>query len=189
MQKSHSNLTPKIVGTVIISSTMLIGIYTLVIKPNQNDDSTSAVSTTETTTASAVQPTTTTTGTSTTTQQTTSNASSSSTAQSTTSTTATSSYKDGTYKASVSYSVPHGETNTIDVEITIKNGVVSSVNTDNDYADHESGSYISSFEGSISSKVVGKALSELSLSRVGGASLTTSAFKKAITTISTQAKA
>ena len=59
-----------------------------------------------------------------------------------------------------------------------------------DYQDHESQMYVSSFDDYISGKVVGKNISTLtSLSRVGGASLTTEGFDQAIQTIAAQAKA
>ncbi len=98
-------------------------------------------------------------------------------------------YKDGTYIASANYSVPHGN-NSIGVSITLSNGVVSAVKTTHDYADRESGMYVDSFDSSINSVVTGKSLEILtSLSRVGGASLTTFGFEDAVASIANQAKA
>jgi hypothetical protein len=48
--------------------------------------------------------------------------------------------------------------------------------------------YIDSFDSSIKSVVIGKSL-DMSLSRVGGASLTTHGFEDALATIANQAKA
>lgn len=101
----------------------------------------------------------------------------------------TSSYKDGTYSATANYSVPHGGQNSIKVTITIKDGSVASVKTAHDYADRESGMYIDSFDSSIESVVVGKALSSTYTGRVGGASLTSSAFDQALQTIRQDANA
>lgn len=115
-----------------------------------------------------------------------------STTQSTTASSNSNGYKDGSYSATASYSVPHGYSNDITVKLTLANGVVSAVTTDNSYSssDRESGMYIDAFENAIESAVVGKSLDSLtSLGRVGGASLTTYAFDDAITTIANQAKA
>lgn len=112
------------------------------------------------------------------------------TTSSTTASTSTSSgYKDGTYTAAASYSVPRSS-NTIDVSLTVKDGVVTAVKTSHNYSDRESGMYIDSFDSSIQSSVVGKSIGSLtSLSRVGGASLTTYGFEDALATIANQAKA
>ena len=114
-------------------------------------------------------------------------AASTNTATTNTSNTTTSGYKDGTYSASAGYQVPHGS-NTIDLTITMKNGVISALKTSHDYGDRESGMYIDSFDSSIKSVVIGKSL-DMSLSRVGGASLTTHGFEDALATIANQAKA
>ena len=121
--------------------------------------------------------------------------STSSTAATTTDTTSTStttstssSYKDGSYTAKTTYYVPHG-TNTISATITVASGKVTAVKVNNDYTDNESGMYIDSFENSIQSAVVGKSIDGLSLSRVGGASLTTEAFDQVLATIQNEAKA
>ncbi len=107
----------------------------------------------------------------------------------TTTTTSSSAYKDGQYSASMSYRVPHGETNNITVHVTVKDGSVVSVSTDNTYQDGESGMYIDSFKSGISGAVVGKSLSGLSVSYVGGASLTSFAFNDALDTIRSDAGA
>jgi hypothetical protein len=70
----------------------------------------------------------------------------------------------------------------------MKNGVISALKTSHSYGDRESGMYIDSFDSSIKSVVIGKSL-DMSLSRVGGASLTTHGFEDALATIANQAKA
>lgn len=71
----------------------------------------------------------------------------------------------------------------------INSDKISSVTTSDNYTDRESGMYVSSFEGSVSSDATGQSIGSYSPSRIGGASLTTSAFNEAITNIATQAKA
>lgn len=100
----------------------------------------------------------------------------------------TATYKDGTYSASSSYMVPHAQNN-ITVKITIANGAVSSVSASHNARDDESQMYVSRFNQSIDSAVVGKPFKNISLSRVGGASLTTDGFTQALAAIANQAKA
>ena len=103
--------------------------------------------------------------------------------------TTTSSYKDGTYTATASYSVPHGEQNSIAAEVTVADGKIVSVKTTDNYSDHESAMYISGFESSVNSSASGQSLATYSPSRIGGASLTTAAFDDALDTIRSQAMA
>ena len=98
-------------------------------------------------------------------------------------------YKDGTYSETTNYSVPHGDTNSVTVKLTVANGTVTAVSVSHDYADHESAEYIDMFDQDIQSAVVGKSLNGLSISRVGGASLTSSAFDDALDTIRNDAQA
>lgn len=100
-----------------------------------------------------------------------------------------SSYKDGTYTATSNYSVPKGGQNSIRSTIVVSGGKITSVTTSNDYSDRESGNYIDWFNQEISSTVTGQSLGDVSVSRVGGASLTTSAFNDTLDTIRTQATA
>ncbi len=102
---------------------------------------------------------------------------------------ANSSYKDGTYTVTQSYSVPHGAQNSITAVVTVANGKITSVKTTDNYSDHESGMYISDFESSVSSTVTGTSLADASYSRIGGASLTTAAFDSALDSIRSQATA
>lgn len=97
-----------------------------------------------------------------------------------TSTSTSAIYNDGTYTASADYSVPHGYQNSIDISVTIANDIITAVSTDNDYSDNESGMYIDAFESDLEGEVVGQLLSEVSFSRIGGASLTTDGFNEAL---------
>ena len=90
---------------------------------------------------------------------------------------------DGAYNLSQTYSVPEGNTEKITADLVIKNGAVESINTTNTKSNRQSKQYQSNFEKSISKAVVGKKISELNLSSVGGASLTTDAFIKALNSL------
>ncbi len=105
------------------------------------------------------------------------------------STTTSGSYKDGTYTASQSYFVPHGDTNSIKVTVTISSGKITSVTTSDDYVDPESAMYIQSFESNVSGVMTGQSMGSMMPSRIGGASLTSSAFYDALDAIATQAQA
>lgn len=136
------------------------------------------------------QDTTSTTDTTTTTQSSTSTSTdTSNSGSSSTPTTTTSSYKDGTYTTTRSYSVPHGDTNSIKVTVTIASGKITAVTTDNSYTDRESGMYIQDFETNVSGMMTGTSMGSMMSSRIGGASLTSSAFYDALDVIATQAKA
>jgi uncharacterized protein with FMN-binding domain len=182
MQESSSNTnTPKVVGAVAISAVLLIGAYIFLTKDMQTNKvsakkTTSNVSSVSTTSAS----------TSTQTPSTSSSGATSNTQTAPTSS-ATTSYKDGTYKTTTEYYVPHGS-NSLTVNVSIKDGLITKVSTSHDYSDRESGMYVDSFDSSISSEAVGQKIDGLSLSRVGGASLTTEAFDEAISQISNKAK-
>lgn len=83
--------------------------------------------------------------------------------------------------ATVSFQVPENNTNTLTVNITQDNGVITDVSYSESTRDRESSEYYSSFVKSFkTSSVVGKKISDVSLSRVGGASLTTAAFMNAL---------
>jgi|JI10StandDraft_1071094.scaffolds.fasta_scaffold366592_2 uncharacterized protein with FMN-binding domain len=180
--KTTNSSTPIIVGALSIAS--IVGAAGFVLTHTK-----------PTATPSAANPATSQTAIKETTSQSTDTAAATADTTTNTSTTTNSSasssgYKDGTYSASASYTVPHGYSNDLLVKLTVANGVVSSVSTDNTYSDRESQMYVDSFEREIKSAVVGKSLSSLtSLSRVGGASLTTYAFDDALATIANQAKA
>jgi uncharacterized protein with FMN-binding domain len=175
MEQSNNSLTPKIVGAVAISAVLLIGIYVLVIDKKPNTNSTAATtsqtaSTTSDTSSSAAAPQTT------------------SSTPSTSATVSNATYKDGTYNASATYSVPREYTNSIKVTLTVKDGKITNVTTNSQTDDRESEAYISDFESSVSSAVVGKSLANLSANRIGGASLTTEGFNEALQQIQSNAK-
>ncbi len=101
----------------------------------------------------------------------------------------TSAYKDGTYNAQASYRVPHGGNNTVSAQVTVAGGKISDVTVNDSFTDGESESYVSGFESEIKSTIKGQSLSDISVSRVGGASLTSEAFNAVLDTIRNDAKA
>jgi len=163
-------------GSVVTALALATGIYLF----GSNDSTTAQSSTPATTTssgatASAPDEEATSTGTTATTN--------------TTSSTTSSTYKDGTYSATVSYYVPHGATNNLTAKVTVSSNKITAVTVNDNYSDNESAMYIDSFESAIKSAVIGQDVGSLSLSRVGGATLTTQAFDDALTTIRNDAKA
>lgn len=98
------------------------------------------------------------------------------------------SYKDGTYTANSSYRVPHSS-ESIGVTLTVKDGVVTGTSLNQSEDNPESAQYQEMFAETYKSYVVGKKLSDISLNRVSGASLTTGAFDTALQQIRSQAQA
>lgn len=86
-----------------------------------------------------------------------------------------------TRQATVGYSVPNGDTENLAVTVTLTNGTISDISFSMTPTNKESSEYYNKFKNSFpKSQIIGKTLSGVSLSRVGGASLTTNAFNKAI---------
>jgi hypothetical protein len=96
-------------------------------------------------------------------------------------------YRNGTYSSQISFRTPEG-TYSMDVTMTMNNDVITSTDIVFDSKAARDG-YTKRFNTSYQTYVIGKDLDTLNLSRVAGASLTTDAFKKAITEIKTQASA
>lgn len=102
--------------------------------------------------------------------------------------TSSSGYKDGTFIASSSYYVPHGNEN-IQVSLTINSGVITNVSIQNSEGDHTSARYQEDFNAVYKNYVVGKKISGLQLSVVSGASDTTQGFNDALSQITSKAQA
>lgn len=101
---------------------------------------------------------------------------------------ATNVYKNGTYTVKTDYSVPKEGINNLEVKVTIESDNVTVVSTNNSYEDRDSVPYINGFKSGVSGAVVGKKLSNLVASRIGGASLTSGAFNEVIAKIKSDAK-
>jgi len=97
-------------------------------------------------------------------------------------------YKDGTYSARGSYSSPGG-LQSIELTVTIENGVIMSTTLDPKATDGDAEEYQADFASAYKGFVVGKNVDEVSLSRVAGSSLTSNGFNKALDQIKTDAKA
>lgn len=96
-------------------------------------------------------------------------------------------YKDGTYTANGSYRTPGG-TESIDVTVSIKNQIITSVDVSDKATDEISQKYNQKFIKGISGVVVGKSITTNFAPRVvNGASITINGFDKALSAIRTQA--
>ena len=111
----------------------------------------------------------------------------SSSQSSTTTTDDSTTYKDGTYTEQGQYSSPGGQ-EIISVKLTLKSNVVTAVTVSTVKADPTATSYEQLFEAGISKVVVGKKINSLTVSRVGGSSLTSQGFNSAVTAIKADAK-
>lgn len=106
----------------------------------------------------------------------------------TTTATNSASYKDGTYTVDDSYQSPGGN-EAIKTSITVEGGVIKEAKVTQHANNSESADHQSDFAKGFKSKVIGKAIGGLNISRVSGASLTTKAFNDAIEQIRTKAQA
>lgn len=77
------------------------------------------------------------------------------------------------------YLTPNREEHEVNVTFTVADGVVSGAEVIYDRSDGYSNSHQQRFDAAIESEVVGQALVEISVARVGGASLTSEAFNEA----------
>ena len=97
-------------------------------------------------------------------------------------------YKDGSYSATGKYDSPGGE-ESIDVNVTLSGGTITTVSVTPHANVDEASDYQSQFVSGYKSQVVGKKISDVSLSRVAGSSLTSIGFNDAIDQIKSDAKA
>lgn len=103
------------------------------------------------------------------------------------SSTTASSFKDGTYSASVNY-IAHRHNESIQVTLKIKDNIISSSELEQSMSDRESQQYQTEFEQLYKSRVVGKKLDQVSISRIAGASDTSEAFMTAVRQIQNKAQ-
>ena len=95
-------------------------------------------------------------------------------------------YKSGSYSSSVTYRVPSGRSYTMDVSLTVTGDTVTTSNVSFDTFGTNDGN-TQNFVSEYRSHVIGQKLSQISLARVGGASITSQAFNQAIGAIKTKA--
>jgi hypothetical protein len=99
-------------------------------------------------------------------------------------------YKDGTYTVSANYIAPSRSSHDVEVTLTLLDDVVTDAtvsfggDTDVDASNFNQNKFVAAYK----TLVIGKELDNISLSRVGGASLTTNAFNDALAKIKTEAQ-
>lgn len=97
-------------------------------------------------------------------------------------------YKDGSYSASGEYVSPAGK-ETVNVQLTLKNGVITQVQFDADSQNPASVQLQNQFKSGYSTLVLGKPIDEVSLTVVNGSSLTPKGFMDALDKIKKDAAA
>jgi hypothetical protein len=100
----------------------------------------------------------------------------------------TSSYKNGTYVATGSYSTPGGR-ESIELTVQISNDIVTATSLKQNAMTGEAKEYQQRFASGYKDLIVGKDINEVSLSRVAGSSLTSNGFNTALEQIKTDATA
>lgn len=100
----------------------------------------------------------------------------------------TATYKDGTYEAKGAYSY-HSGTESIDVTVTLANGVVEDVEVVAQAKAPISKEKQADFIANYKEQVVGKNIDEINLGKISGSSLTPIGFNAAIEDIKAQAQA
>lgn len=91
-----------------------------------------------------------------------------------------------TYTGSGTYLTPARTSHKIDVTLTIAAGIVTDADVVYDGGAGYSNPNQERFDNAYRAEVIGKPLSEISLSRVGGASVTSAAFNEAVASIRAQ---
>ena len=100
----------------------------------------------------------------------------------------TGNYKDGTYEAVGEYSY-HSGTESIDVTVTLKGGVIENVDVVAQAKAHISKEKQEDFIANYKEQVVGKNIDEVKLGKISGSSLTPIGFNAALEEIKAQAQA
>ena len=98
------------------------------------------------------------------------------------------SYTDGTYDASAEYQSPNG-TESIDVEITLADNVITAVTVTGNGESPDSQRYQGQFADGIAAEVVGVSIDDISVDKVAGSSLTSGGFNDAVEQIKEEATA
>jgi hypothetical protein len=94
-------------------------------------------------------------------------------------------YTDGTYTSTGTYRTPAGNEE-VDITLTLKNGLIADATGVNRGRDPKSKKFQQLFLDNFKGLVVGKKLSDVSLSKVSGSSLTPKGFNDAVLKIRTQ---
>lgn len=91
-----------------------------------------------------------------------------------------------TYTADGSYLTPARTSHKLSVTLTVADGIVTDASVTYDDGEGFSNPNQERFDGAYKAEVIGKPVTGISLSRVGGASLTTEAFNQAVSDIASQ---
>lgn len=100
-------------------------------------------------------------------------------------------YKNGTYTAKYEYGrgkISEDLANTIETELTLVGGKITTVDAKMTVHDDVSRKYLSAFKQYLKSDAVGKSLDTYYASRIGGASVTTDGFNKTLDIIRSEAE-
>ena len=92
-------------------------------------------------------------------------------------------HNNGTYKTMVKYEVPYGYVEPMYVSLTIESGVITGAEVSFEVENPVSADYQEVFKRYYKEEIVGQLVEEVSLSRMGGASLTNNAFDSAVARI------
>ncbi len=160
MSQSHSSKTPKIIGAIVITGVVAIAIMILVIKPQQETNETSTEPVAITSQTTVPETTTVEDGSIT-----------------------------GIHSGSVTYAIPKGFVNDIQVSLTFDDGIVTDVAVLHEYEDEESKFYIDNFDAGVEESIVGKFIEDISSANINGASLTSDAFYDVVDVIVKDAEA
>lgn len=96
-------------------------------------------------------------------------------------------YADGTYSQKLVYEAPYGHREPMEVQVTLEYGMITDVNVSFEESNLTSEEYQDWFQEYYKDEVVGQVIEAVSLSRIGGASLTNNAFDTALERIKEEA--
>jgi len=96
-------------------------------------------------------------------------------------------FSDGIYKSAMKYEVPYGYVEPMEVSLTFKDGIVIDASVSFEVVNPVSADYQNAFENYYKGEVIGQSVGDVSLSRMGGASLTNRGFDAALTAIKAEA--
>ncbi|MBA4607765.1 MULTISPECIES: FMN-binding protein [Aeromicrobium] len=99
-------------------------------------------------------------------------------------------FTPGEYEATGSYTTPDGQTQSIDVEVTLAaDGTITELDADGNAEGGNSEQFQGKFESGIDAQVEGRKITDLDVDKVSGSSLTSGGFNDAIDQIIGQAQA
>lgn len=96
-------------------------------------------------------------------------------------------YRDGEYVVDSNYDIPYGYIEPMRVTVVLSDDKIASTTVSFETVDYTSTLYQAEFKNLIRTRTIGRHLDEVSISRVGGASLTTGAYNKALEKIKAEA--